>query len=116
MRTTSQGPAILPGYTYRLRLASESDLFPEAARYLAEIRETPSSDTVLATLRSEDGGFVRIGNRELELVLSPAQTSLIPLGRVLLDIVRSDLTPPLHLGIFLELPVMQPITRGAVTP
>ena len=111
MRTTFEGPAILPGYAYRLRLVAEHALFPEAARFVAQIRVSPSSNAVLADISSAAGGFERISDTELELVLSPAETAALPLGRVVLDIVRTDLTPLLHLGVFLELPVMQPVTR-----
>lgn len=111
MRMTFEGPAILPGYAYQLRLEAGSDLFPEDARFLAHLRTTPSSDQVLAVVTTETGGFVRINDRELDLVLSAAQTSILPLGRVVLDIIRADLDPLQHLGLFLELPVLQPVTR-----
>lgn len=111
MRTTFEGPAILPGYAYRLRLVAEHALFAEGARFVAQIRVVPSSDTVLAEISSASGGFVRISDTEMDLVLSPEQTALCTPGRVVLDLVRTDLTPPLHLGVFLELPVMQPVTR-----
>lgn len=111
MRMTFEGPAILPGYAYQLRFEAKSNLFPETARYLAELRTTPSSAQVLAVVSSETGGFVRINDRVMDLVLSAAQTSVLPLGRVILDLVRIDTSPPQHLGVFLELPVLQPITR-----
>ena len=111
MRMTFEGPAILPGYAYQLRLEAESHLFPETASYLSELRTTPSADQVLAVVTSETGGFVRISDREMDLVLSAAQTSTLPLGRVVLDIIRTDLDLLQHLGLFLELPVLQPVTR-----
>ena len=114
MRTTFEGPAILPGYAYRLRLVSEHALFPEVARFAAQIRVSPSSDAVLANISSAAGGFGRISDTELELALTPAETAALPLGRVILDLVRTDLTPPLHLGVFLELPVIQPVTREVI--
>lgn len=112
MRMTFEGPAILPGYAYQLRLEAESDLFPEDARFLAHLRTTPSSDQVLAVVASDTGGFMRINDREMDLVLSAEQTATLPLGRVVLDIIRTDLNPLQHLGLFLELPVLQPVTRG----
>lgn len=111
MRTSFEGPAVLPGYAYRLRLVAEHALFPEAAWFVAQIRVSPSSDTVLTEISSASGGFERISDTELDLSLDPAETATLPLGRVVLDLVRTDLTPPLHLGVFLELPVVQPITR-----
>ena len=111
MRLTFEGPAILLGYAYQLRLEAESDLFPETARFLAHLRTTPSSDQVLAVVASEAGGFLRISDREMDLMLSAEQTSSLPLGQVVLDIIRTDLDPLQHLGLFLELPVLQPVTR-----
>ena len=67
MRTTFEGPAILPGYAYRLRLVSEHALFPEVARFVAQIRVGPSSDNVLAEISSAAGGFERISDTELDL-------------------------------------------------
>jgi hypothetical protein len=29
-----------------------------------------------------------------------------------LDLVRTDLVPPQHLNVFLEIPVLLPVTRG----
>ena len=114
MRTTFEGPAILPGYAYRLRLVAEHALFPEAARFVAQIRVSPSSNAVLAEISSTAGGFEHISDTELELALTPTETAALPLGRVILDLVRTDLTPPLHLGVFLELPVIQPVTREVI--
>lgn len=111
MRMTFEGPAILPGYAYQLRLEAGSALFPETARFLAHLRTTPSSDQVLAVVSSDTGGFVRISDREMDLHLTPAQTAPLPLGRVILDLVRTDTSPAQHLGVFLELPVLQPVTR-----
>jgi hypothetical protein len=66
----------------------------------------------LATLTSADHGIMRISDTVLELALRPEQTAGLAPGRVVLDLVRTDLTPDLHLGFLLELPVILPVTRG----
>ena len=48
----------------------------------------------------------------LELSLTPSQTAGLSPGRVMLDLVRTDLEPDLHLGFLIEIPVMLPVTRG----
>jgi hypothetical protein len=40
--------------------------------------------------------------------------SLAP-GEVVLDLVRTDLTPDRHLGFLLEIPVVLPVTRLPVS-
>jgi len=115
MRENVEGPAILPGYPYRLRLASESPLFLQGAQFYAQVRQSTSAGEILAEIASQSGGFERRRDTEIELVLSPAQTAALPLGHVVLDLIRTDLDPPQHLGIFLELPVLQPVTRSSAS-
>ncbi len=68
--------------------------------------------TLLAELSSADGGIQHITATVLELSLTPSQTAGLSPGRVVLDLVRTDLEPDLHLGFLLEIPVMLPVTRG----
>jgi hypothetical protein len=109
---TTEGPAILVGYQYHLRLEAEAPLFPTGALFTGHMRAKPSDAQLLAVISSADGGVVRVDDHVIDLTLSPTQTAgLIP-GRVVLDLVRIDLEPDLHLGFSLELPVLLPITRG----
>ena len=71
-----------------------------------------SDPTLLAELSSADGGIEHITDTVLELSLTPAQTAGLTPGRVVLDLVRTDLEPDLHLGFLIEIPVMLPVTRG----
>lgn len=110
--TVSEGPAILIGYAWRLQLEAEAPIFVEGARYTGHLRLKPSDPTLLAELSSANGGVAHITDTVLELSLTPAQTAVLPTGRVVLDLVRTDLEPDLHLGFLIEVPVMRPITRG----
>lgn len=110
--TTSEGPAILVGYQYHLRIEAEAPLFPAGAAFIGHMRVKPSDAQLLAVISSTDGGVTRVSDCVIDLTLSPTQTAGLAPGRVVLDLVRIDLDPDLHLGFSLELPVLLPITRG----
>lgn len=110
--TLQAGPAILLGYTYALQIELSAGLIVEDARFTGQLRSTVASDAVLATLTSDGNELVRISDTVLEIRISAADTAQMSVGSVVLDIVRTDLEPPAHLGVFLEIPVMLPVTRG----
>ena len=110
--TLSEGPAILIGYAWRLQIEAEAPVFAEGASYAGHLRLKPSDPTLLAEMSSADGGMQHITETVLELSLTPSQTAVLSPGRVVLDLVRTDLEPDLHLGFLLEIPVMLPVTRG----
>jgi hypothetical protein len=110
--TMSGGPAILIGYAWRLQIEAEAPVFVEGASYAGHLRLKPSDPTLLAELSSANGGIAHITDTVLELSLTPSQSAALPPGRVVLDLVRTDLDPDLHLGFLIEIPVMLPITRG----
>lgn len=111
--TTSlqEGPVILIGYEYRLQLQAEADLFPEGASFAGQMRSAISATVVLAALSSAAGSVRRVDDRTLEIILAPAITGALTPGTVVLDLVRTDLTPDRHLGFLLEIPVVLPVTR-----
>ena len=109
----AMGPAILIGYTYRVQIETEAPLFPEGTELLAHIRLKPSSLNLIAALRSADGTLQRQSDHRVEITIPAQDTANMQLGTVMLDLVRTDLDPPLHLGFSLEIPVQLPVTRGA---
>lgn len=115
--TTSlqEGPVILIGYEYRLQLQAEADLFPEGASFVGQVRSAISTATVVAELSSAAGSVLRVDGRTLEIVLTPDVTASLAPGGIILDLVRTDLTPDRHLGFVLEIPVVLPVTRLAVS-
>ena len=112
--TTSvqEGPVILIGYEYRLRLQAEADLFPDGASFAGQVRSAITAATMVAELSTAAGSVLRVDVRTLEIVLTPDVTSSLAPGTVVLDLVRIDLTPDRHLGFVLEIPVALPVTRG----
>ena len=109
------GPVILIGYEYQLQLQAEADLFPQTALFTGQLRRMVSDEAVLATLSTANGGVLRLDGRTLEIVLPPAVTAALSPGRVVLDLVRTDLAPDRHLGVLLEIPVVLPVTRLPVS-
>jgi hypothetical protein len=111
--TTSlqEGPVILIGYEYRLQLQAEADLFPEGASFAGQVRSAITATNVVAELSTAAGSVVRVDGRTLEIVLPPDVTASLAPGGIVLDLVRTDLTPDRHLGFVLEIPVVLPVTR-----
>ena len=108
----AEGPAIIIGYEYRLQIEAESDLFPVGATVAGQLRSKVSAATPVTTLTSENGGVTRLSDRMVELVVPATATAVLAPGTAVLDLVRTDLIPPRHLAFMLEIPVVQPVTRG----
>jgi hypothetical protein len=107
-----EGPVILIGYEYRLHLRADTALFPPGSILTGQLRAGLGAPEVLATLSTEAGTLIRLEDSLLEILLPPNVTAGLAVGRVILDLVRTDLTPDRHLGFSLEIPVQLPITRG----
>jgi len=110
--SVADGPAIIIGYEYHLQIEAATDLFPTAARLTGQLRSKVSAASVLATLSTGNGGIRRVSVRTLELVIPAEATATLSPGSAVLDLVRTDLTPPRHLAFLLEIPVVRPVTRG----
>lgn len=110
-----EGPVILIGYEYRLQLQAEADLFPEGASFVGQVRSTIGAASRVADLSTAAGSVLRLDGRTLEIVLAPDVTASLAPGGVVLDLVRTDLTPNRHLGFLLEIPVVLPVTRLPVS-
>jgi hypothetical protein len=106
-----EGPVIMIGYEYRLQLEAEADLFPEGAVFAGQVRNAVTAATVMAELSNAAGSVLRVDGRTLEIVLTPDVTVNLAPGGIVLDLVRTDLTPDRHLGFVLEIPVVLPVTR-----
>jgi hypothetical protein len=112
--TVQEGPVILIGYEYRLQLEAAADAFPEGASFVGQVRSVIAAATVMAELSSAAGSVLRVDDHTLEIVLTPDVTASLSPGGIVLDLVRTDLTPDRHLGFVLEIPVALPVTRLCV--
>jgi hypothetical protein len=108
----SDGPAIVAGYEYRLQLEADSPVFPAGCTLTAHLRAKVSDSTIIATLTTANGGLTRIADTVVEITIPSTATAGLPLGSVVMDMVRTDLEPDRHLNFALEIPVVRPVTRG----
>ncbi|SCW95700.1 hypothetical protein [Ancylobacter rudongensis] len=107
------GKAIQTGCEWRLKIKITSaalEAFPETATFLAQIRDDVEGP-IKAALSTALGSIVRADANTIELRLSGAATTEWRAGTVVMDVVRTDLVQPVHLGFDLEIPVKRSITR-----
>lgn len=108
----SDGPAIVSGYTYKLQIEAESPVFPAGCALTAQVRSKVSDSAIIATLTTANGGLTRVSDTVIEIVIPPEPTANLKPGTVVMDVVRTDVHPDLHLNFTLEIPVVRPVTRG----
>ena len=106
-----EGPAIVIGYAYRLQIEAEAPIFEDGA-YASHVRSEVTSRDVLANLSTANGGLVRISDVVLEINIPASATGQMAQGSVMLDVVRTDVTPDQQMSFVLTIPVVPAITRG----
>lgn len=118
MGTTTQNVAALArGYPYTIQLQVRPEVdgdtgpFPEGCTLIADVAIYVGG-TAVATLSTDDGSIVRIGDDTIELRIPAAATALLTETTAQIDLVRSDTSPDQWLGLQLSLPVVQPITAA----
>lgn len=107
-----EGPLVAQGYPYSLRVEAENPLFSALHSYKAQVRAKPSSGTVLAEITT-GSGITFVHEKAIDLVIPASDTASFPLGEVWVDMVRTDVSPPLYMGFQFSIPVIQPVTRSA---
>lgn len=108
-----QGKAIQTGCEWRLKIkivSSALEPFPTSARFTAQVRDT-AEGPIKATLSSATNTITRVDGNTLELLLNGTITAGWKEGKVLMDVIRTDLPQKIHLGFDLEIPVKRSITR-----
>ena len=108
----ADGPAIVAGYEYRLQVEAASLVFPAGCTLTAHVRSKVSDHAIIATLTTANGGLVRMSDTLVEIVIPPEPTANLVAGSIVMDVVRTDVYPDLHLNFTLEIPVVRPVTRG----
>ena len=111
----SDGPAIVAGYKYSLQVEADSPVFPAGCALVAQVRAKVSDSAVVATLTTVNGGLARISDTTVEIVIPAAATANLPLGSVVMDMVRADFDPDRYLNFTLEIPV-RPTAPTAPSP
>jgi hypothetical protein len=111
-KTTHFGPAIRPGYPWRMRIRFKAaGLLPEGVALKAQVRQRADASSVLAELTTAAGSLARVSATEIDILMGPEHTGPMQPGAVELDLVRTDVTPAEHLGFLMRVPVRRPVTR-----
>lgn len=107
-----QAKAIYTGAEWRLSFSvtSSDPVFPVNSKFKAQFREKPDGK-VLAELSTSNGGIRRIDDNSIELLLPGSASKHWKVDSVMTDIMRTDLTNPVHLGFSLKIPVKRSITQ-----
>lgn len=108
----TDGPAIVAGYAYKLQIEAESPVFPAGCTLTAQVRSKISDAAIIATLSTANGGLTRVSDTVIEMVIPPEATVGLRPGTIVMDVIRTDVDPDLHLNFTLEIPIVQPVTRG----
>lgn len=108
------GPPIDIGYSWSMNLTAEasSPLFPSGVTIVSHVRENVESQTILSTLTTENGGLTRVSDTEITITIPEDDTIDMPVGSVVLDLVRTDVDPNEPMRIRLTIPTQLPVTRG----
>lgn len=100
---------------FRLRYCSSGNPIDISAwTFRGMIRDNRDDVTPLAELTTANGGFTVINGLggQLQFTISPAQSILLPIGRVMMDVLRTDLTLEGPIWVFeATFQVRKPITR-----
>jgi hypothetical protein len=112
--TIARGRPIVAGYEWRQRVRAQATvpLFPAGVALTGQIRANLADASPLATLSTGAGSITRIDDDTIELVLAGADSAAWAAKPVVLDFVRTDTSPDVHLGFRLTIPVVRPVTRG----
>ena len=112
------GAAIARGYPYRLRVslagaggAAAPGLFPAGAALKAHVRVSRAAPASLGDLTTGNGRLVRVSDSVIDITIPPDITGQLPAGGFAhIDLARTDLDPDEYLGLYLRIPVLQPVT------
>ncbi|TPL42607.1 MULTISPECIES: hypothetical protein [unclassified Mesorhizobium] len=113
MAQNFRGKIIEAGYPWSIRIQFTNSInFPVEATFTSQVREKPESALPIIELTTANGGVVRLDSVTLEIHIPETSPGIWPVGKtVVLDVIRTDGTQNEHLGILLQVPVRNPVTR-----
>jgi hypothetical protein len=106
-------PPVGAGFHYRIRLRATGDApaFPVGCELRAEVRAFSKAAELAGTLTTQAGTILRIDDDTIELNFPGTVTGAIGNSTLTFDLVRTDPSPDIWMGIAVRLPVSQPVTR-----
>lgn len=106
------GQPIYIGYEWAQNVQFDEAVVDAAAAFKAEVRKAAGT-AVLATLTTANGGIVRVSDYEMSIIIPAASTAVMEAPHVYLDVVRTDSSPPQHLGFQMRVEVVAAITAAS---
>jgi hypothetical protein len=99
---------------YRIEVQGQtSAYFPSGCELLAHVKMDKAEPLPRATLTTANGGLTRVDDNTIDIVVTAAQTATLLPGTAVFDIVRTDTSVDVNLGIEGFVTVEQPPTRPA---
>lgn len=83
-------------------------LFPGTARFRGAVKTTVHDAQALALLTTEQGHLLVTAAGTLVILLPGTMTAAWRPGTVVLDLVRTDVSPQQHLGTLVNVTILQP--------
>lgn len=102
---------IQAGYDWTFRIIFPNASYGVGATFTAQVRQSPDSAVLLASMTTAAGTITRIDGQTLDFLLTGVQTANWPARTVYIDVIRTDTTPDQHLNFLLGVPVKIPVTR-----
>lgn len=113
MAQNMRGKVIEAGYPWRIRIQfANSVTFEVGATFTMHVRAKAEDTNPIVVLTTANGGVTRVDSTTLDIKIPATSASLWPIGKtVVMDLVRTDGSSPEHLGLLLQVPVRNPVTR-----
>ncbi len=91
---------LYPGFDWNvvMRVIAAPSLFPVGVKLRAQVRTEPGA-AVLGVLTTDAGHLVRVDNDRIQITIPGSLSAKWAEGTVMFDLVRTDLTPAVHLGL-----------------
>jgi hypothetical protein len=107
--------SIIIGFEWNavIRVTGTPAAFPSGVALAGYARVGTVTGRLLTTLTTGNGRIVRNSDTEVTVTIPAEDTETLSEGLVLIDLARTDLTPPQHFGAIIRVPVRRaPITIG----
>lgn len=115
--TVTQGAAVYQKTAYTLNFTFKDDnevvIDITGWQFASHIKDARADATALVTLTTANGGFVVTDgpNGRLDMILTAAQTNLLPVGSMVFDLLRTDSSPGPVYYLGGDFRVKRPVTQ-----
>lgn len=102
--------SIIIGFEWNavIRVEGSPPAFPSGCALAGQARVGEVTGRVLATLTTANGRIVRNTDEEVTITIPAVDTATLSECIVLIDLARTDITPPAHFGAIIRVPARRP--------